>query len=329
MRLPIAVELGDPLHQTAKDAKHAKMSPRPGSEMDEQSDTDLPIPFFVDALPDSLKPLVESALDDDLHSQEAHQAIEEYWEEDGDRTAPLLLAYAYLRVRDARAVMVDRLMEETDLALQLCEQARRLGVDRPNQVAEFEQTCRELFSEEKERRDYWYKMAGFEPSELHDEELLPVASELHRRGDHDRAVVFYAPALDIEAAPPTDDWLDYGDSLEEAGREAKARELYREIVSRRSEVDETLVLSAYARLVVSAPDETAADLFEEARAWAEDIDATWPWGYASQDALLERSIELDAPEMALHVADVVDAREGAVSREVREHVREARRRYSE
>lgn len=295
--------------------------------MDSEQAPPIPVPFSVDELPESLQPFVRSALRDALHSQEAYRSIEEYWDDDGERTSTLLLAYAFLRLVDACEVMVDRQMEAADLALELTQEAKRRGVDERNDVVEFEQTSREIYGNAKDRRDYWYKMGGFDPSELHDDELLPVASEFLERGESERALPFYRQAIQFEAESPTEDWLDFGRCLEAVGEDGEAQNLYRRIVSRRDEVDETLVLSAYAGLVIVAPDADAHHWFEQARTWAETIDADWPWGYTSQEAVLGRARRLDDGEMATHVADVISSREGVVPREVREMIEEVRERY--
>jgi tetratricopeptide (TPR) repeat protein len=223
--------------------------------------------------------------------------------------------------------MVDRQMEAADLALELTEEARRRGVADQDDVTDFEQTSREIYGDAKDRRDYWYKMGGFEPSELHDDELLPVASELFERGECERALPFYRQAIDLEEETPTEDWLDFGRCLEAVGEDDEARHLYQQIVDRSDEVDETLVLSAYSGLVMVASDESVGEWFEEAREWADASGMEWPWGYASQEAVLERALQLDDSELATHVADVISSREGVVSREGREMIDEVRERY--
>jgi tetratricopeptide (TPR) repeat protein len=291
----------------------------------EQNDH-FPVPFSVDRLPESLRDVVRPGIQEALARDNAYHAIEEYWEDGGDRSAPTLLAYAFMRFTEACEIHVDQQVEEAERALDLCEEAREQGVDDPETVETFEKICRKVRDELRRRRDGWYELAERAPDEVPDQEIGMVADELTRRGEYERAIAFFERKLDIEQGRPAHTRIRIGDCYAETGDEKQAESLYRQVISD-GEASGQEKAMAYDRWVLLADDDELRERFDEARQWADREAEPWPLLHDSQEKLLDRGLATDDADIATHAADEIEQREASVRRELRHKVEDAQEQY--
>ncbi len=294
------------------------------------NDPYFPIPFVFTDLPAELQPLVAAAGESGLEAASAKQAIADHWAAGGARTPALLLASAYLGVKDACEIMVDRQLEAAEEALTLIAEARAAGATETPGLGAFVSLTEEIADEQQGRTDDLEDYLTMDPGVMDADLAGDVAYELMRRERWAEAIDFFSRVIELTPEPQKlhYQWNRAG-AQAEAGRLDEALAFYTWVVRKHAgTADPMIVESSYGSLLeYEAKDDGFRELFRRALAWAESRNHPFPRGHWHQEVLLERAVRCGMADIARHLCDRLEARDVRLSAELATKVADARRRF--
>ena len=138
------------------------------------------LPFAVTDLPESLRSVVQTALDRE-DPAEARQRLDDWLASGELRTAPVLIALAYLEMEYALAIMVDQGLKRSTRALALLEEAIALGADK-RRLRDFRHRCQAVREGELEEAAKSKRLRDVDLSCLKPNEIVSVAHDLLEEG---------------------------------------------------------------------------------------------------------------------------------------------------
>lgn len=270
-----------------------------------------PVPFLLEELPIELQQIVEPAIPDSLEADRAVIAIDDYWENDGERTPATLLAYAYLKFTEACEIMVDDQREMSELALKLIKEALLAGYERTRKLDDFEGEVRLVLAEEIERDAYYLHLAERGAENVADDEVAMVAYTLSGKGETAKAIPFFERAA-RESPRPAHYTCNLASCYEEIGDTARSTEIYQQLFDQRDQHNNDFAVgrAAWTLILNASDDAEKLRLFVVVGEWFSKRGLTFPSVHGAQNELLQLAIDHGFVDMARQIVNAIEDSRG-------------------